>query len=767
MRHAFRPAVVARLLLPAIVCALSPVGSASCAEKVVGESTRPAAESSANPASLKFELDVMPILTAAGCNSGPCHGKQRGQNGFQLSLLGFDHDFDFGAIAVEARGRRVSPTAPERSLLLEKATGQQSHGGGKRFDVGSPSYEILRRWIAGGMPRAGENDPKFLGIELQPKDVLLQPKAQQQIRVTAKYSDGSSRDVTSLTTYQSNDAAVTAVNEAGLLTAGKLPGETAVMARYMNQIGVVHIAVPQTGTVDKAAYAKLPRSNFIDDLVWKRLERLGIMPSGGIDDATFLRRAYLDVIGRLPTPDEVRTFLADKSATKREQLVDALLERPEYADFWANKWADLLRPNPYRVGMKSVMSFDAWIRDSFRQNKPYDQFVRELVTAKGSTWRNGAAVMFRDRRSAEEITTMVAQLFLGVRLDCARCHHHPFEVWGQDEFYGTAAYFARVGYKGTGVSPPISGGEEFIYARNGGPGVKHPLTGQEVTPKPLTQKLEDVVTSDTEIENDRESTNFDRRDAFFAWMVDEKNPYFAQVAVNRVWADVMGRGIVEPVDDMRATNPPTNPELLAALAADFRKQKFDVKKLLRTILTSQVYQLSAIPNERNSWDSKNFSRHYRQQLRAEVLLDAVCDITGQVENFSGAMPPESRAMELWTHRVESMFLDAFGRPDLNQDPPCERQPDSTLVQAMHLMNAPRLHAKVTGDDSRPAKLVKADKTPEQIVEDLYLYVYSRLPTDAERKNAADIFSADPSKHRETAEDLLWALLNTPEFLFKN
>ncbi len=704
----------------------------------------------------------MPILTAAGCNSGPCHGKSRGQNGFQLSLLGYDDNFDFQAIAVEARGRRVSPAAPERSLLLEKATGQVSHGGGKRFEPGSTEYEVMRRWIADGMLRANEADPKFIGIDVQPREVLLAPKAKSQIKVTAKYSDGSTRDVTSLTSYQSNDTAVAAVDAVGLLSAGSLPGETAVMTRYMNNIGVVHVAVPQTGEVDKAVYAKLPRNNYIDELVWKRLERLGIKPSDTIDDATFLRRAHLDVIGRLPSVDETRAFLDDKSPTKREQLVDALLARPEYADHWANKWADLLRPNPYRVGMKSVMSFDAWIRDSFRTNKPYDQFVRELVVAKGSTFRNGAAVLYRDRRGAEEITTMVCQLFLGVRLDCARCHHHPFEVWGQDEFYGTAAYFARVGYKGTGIGPPISGGEEFIFPGIRG-GVKHPLTGADVAPKPLDQA---VATTAEAAATAAAAMDEDPREAFYRWMSDEKNPYFAQVGVNRVWAEVMGRGIVDPVDDLRATNPPSNPELLAALAADFRKQKFDLKKLLRTILTSQVYSLSSMPSERNAWDSKNYSRHYRQQLRAEVLLDAVGDITGLRESF-GAMPAESRAMELWTHRIDSLFLDAFGRPDLNQDPPCERAPESTLVQAMHLMNAPRLHAKVTNDAARPALLVKQEKTPDQIVEELYLAVYSRMPTAAERQAADGIFSADPTKHRETAEDLLWALMNTPEFLFKN
>jgi hypothetical protein len=340
-----------------------------------------------------------------------------------------------------------------------------------------------------------------------------------------------------------------------------------------------------------------------------------------------------------------------------------------------------------------------------------------------------------------------------VRLDCAKCHHHPFEVWGQDDFYGAAAYFSSVGYKGTGISAPISGSEEFIYFGNK-KSVKHPVTDAEVAPKPL---LGDATPAEGE----------DLRETFFRWMVDEHtNPYFAQVAVNRLWADVMGRGIVDPVDDIRATNPPSNPELLAALAKHFRAVGFDQKKLLRTILTSHVYGLSAVPNERNAWDVKNYSRHYRQQLRAETLLDAVCDATGVGESFN-AMPPGSRAVELWTHRVDNLFLDSFGRPDPNQDPPCERSSEATLVQAMHLMNAPNLHKKVTADDGRVAQLVKTEKSPEAMVEQLYLAAYSRLPSDEERRAAVDIFSADPTKHRQSAEDLLWALLNTPEFLFKN
>ena len=708
-------------------------------------------KSSAN-SQLTFELDVMPILTSTGCTSGPCHGKSRGQNGFQLSLLGFDSDFDYASIVKHARGRRVNPTAPDQSLLLLKASGQTPHGGGIRVPGGSENFETIRRWIAAGMPRSTPSDPTLVGIEVSPRERILPAKAREQLRITARYSDGSTRNVTAETAYQSNDTAVAAIDVAGTVTAGALPGETAIMARYMNHIAVFNVAVPIAGSVDKETFSSLPRRNFIDELIWKRLQTLGITPSAACDDATFLRRASLDVIGRLPTPDEARAFLADKAADKRARLVDALLERPEYGDHWANKWVDLLRPNPYHVGVKATFNYDAWIRDAFRTNKPYDKFVFDLLTARGSTFRNGATVMFRDRRTPEDLTTITCQLFLGIRLDCARCHHHPFEVWGQDDFYGTASYFTRVGRKGIGISAPISAGEEFIFTALKG-SIAHPITGLEVAPKPLTGEA--PIAADE-----------DPRAAFARWIIGPENRHFEQVAVNRIWADIMGRGIVEPVDDIRATNPPSNPELLAALGRDFRKLGFDQKKLLREILNSHAYELSSLPNPRNSWDQKNYSRHYRQRLRGETLLDAVCDITGVPEVYEG-LAPKSRSVEIWTHRIDNLFLDSFGRPDPNQDPPCERTPDSTMVQSLHLMNAPSLHKKVTDDKGRIAALAKSAKSPEDIVEELYLATYTRYPTAEERTAASKLFPADRAKHREIAEDLLWALLNTPEFTFKN
>jgi hypothetical protein len=736
------------------------------------------------PAAVSFELDVMPILSARGCNSGPCHGKQRGQNGFQLSLLGFDPDFDFAAITKEARGRRVFPAAPEKSLLLQKPAGEQPHGGGKRIDVAGREYDTIRRWIETGMPRRIANEPKLERVTVEPNERIMTKNTEQQLAVTAFYSDGSTRDVTGLAGYQSSESAVAAVDAAGCVKTGPIPGEAAIMARYMGEIAVANVAVPLGERVPAEVYTALPRYNFIDEHVWAKLERLGVIPSEQAGDATFLRRAYIDVIGRLPTPDEAREFLADPSGDKRARLVDRLLERPEYADHWANKWADLLRPNPYRVGIKAVRSLDAFLRDSFRQNKPYDQFVRDIVTAQGSTWRNGAATVFRDRREPAELTTIVSQLFLGVRLECAKCHHHPFEIWGQDDFYGFAAFFGRVGFKGTGLSPPISGGEEMVYTAGTG-SVKHPLTDQVLAPRPLGGEPLATGAGEEPPADPSASTSSrtqrgrrrrpsgpaadpenDPREALAKWMTTDDNPYFAKVMVNRVWADVMGRGLVEPVDDMRGTNPASNPELLDALANDFRRQGYDLKKLLKTILSSYVYGLSSTPNDTNVADTRNYSRHYRQRLRAEVLLDAMCDITGVPESFD-AMPPGSRAMELWTHRSDSLFLDSFGRPDPNQDPPCERTTDTTVVQALHLMNAPRLNAKITADTGRAATLAATNLTPEKIVEQLYLLVYARQPTEDELKIGLKVFDDRKGNRRLATEDLLWALLNTPEFVFKD
>ena len=699
-----------------------------------------------------FESDIQPLLTRLGCNAGPCHGKSRGQNGFALSLLGFDSDFDYSALANEGRGRRVFPTAAEESLLLRKAVGLVPHGGGKRLEIGSPPYEEILTWIRNGLPRTPADAPKLVRVVIEPSSCRLAPKQQQPLRVIAEYSDGRRRDVTDATGYQSNDRTIAAIAPAGdgVIQAGLIPGEAAVMARYMNHIAVCSVTIPLPGTVPDSAYEVLPRSNPVDDLVWKKLKLLGMLPSPPASDSTFHRRAFLRAIGRLPTPGETESFLADASPNKRQTLIDSLLRRPEYGDFWANKWADLLRPNPYRAGIKSVWNLDAWLKDAFRKNMPYDQFVRELITAQGSTWNNGATVIFRDRPESIEIASSVSQLFLGVRLECAKCHHHPFEVWSQDDFYGFASFFSRVGRKGQGLSPPISGGEEIIFTKDSGQ-LMHGRTGVPVLPKAL--KGEPLKLGPDE----------DPRDVLASWMTDTTNPFFPRVMANRIWAEIMGYGLVDPVDDLRATNPASNEALLDYLTADLRQQNYDIKKLVRLIMTSSVFGLSSHPNERNISDIKNFSRYYRQRMRAEVLLDAVNDVLDVEEDFA-AMPPGSRAIQLWTYRASSLFLDTFGRPDLNQDPPCERSSESTTPQVLHLMNSPALNRKLSSDAARPAKLAASELSNEAIVQQSYLLIYNRFPTNDELQRAVEILP-QRDQRRRAVEDLFWALLNTPEFSF--
>ncbi len=697
---------------------------------------------------MTFEMDIQPLLTRFGCNAGACHGKSRGQNGFALSLLGFDSDFDYEQLVRAGRGRRIFPAAAESSLLLRKAAGKVPHGGGVRIPRESPSYELLRTWIQNGAPRNPPDAPTLVRVLVEPQNHSLAPQEKFQLRVWAEYSDGHRRDVTDASAFQSNDRVIAAVSPEGLIQAGPYPGESAIMVRYMNNIAVCGVMIPLPGEVPAEAYAALPRNNQVDELVWNKLQLLGMLPSSAASETTFHRRAYLRVIGRLPTPDEVRTYLADPSPDKRQRLIDGLLERPEYADFWANKWADLLRPNPFRVGVKSVWMLDAWLRDAFRRNLPYDQFARELITAEGGTFSNGATVIFRDRPDVVEIGSSVSQIFLGVRLECAKCHHHPFEVWSQDDFYGFASFFSRVGHVG-GLSPPISGDEELIFTRDSGE-LRHGRTGVPVAPKPLNGLEMTIGPED------------DPREALVNWMTEPSNPYFAKVMANRVWSDIMGLGLVEPIDDIRATNPASNEALLQFLADDFRQHGYDIKHLIRTITNSYVFGLSTVPAERNVSDLRNFSRYYRQRLRAEVLLDAVNDVLEVEEEFA-AMPPGSRATQLWTYRASSLFLDTFGRPDPNQDPPCERTSDSTTPQILHLMNSPELNRKLMLDTARPAKLAAGDKTNEQIVDEVFLLVYSRLPTADEKQKLLAILPS--TERKRVVEDIFWALMNTPEFMF--
>lgn len=701
-----------------------------------------------------FVRDVLPVLSKAGCSTGGCHAKPEGQNGFHLTVFSYNPKLDYRQILQDARGRRVFPAAPEESLLLLKATETVPHEGGERFAKDSEAYRTLVQWISGGMIYRGENEPTLERISVQPAERIYGKGDTQQLGVQAFYSDGSTRDVTALASFESNDKEIARISDDGLVTAGKMSGQAVIVARFMGLVGDSRISVPADRVLPAEKYASLPVKNFIDELAYAQFQRLGLFPSEPCTDEEFLRRATLDTIGALPSPEEARAFCADTDPAKRDKLIERLLAHPFYADYWANKWADLLRPNTDRAGIKSVYVLDQWLRENFRANRPYDQFVRDIVLTEGNTHRFGPAVIYRDRREPADLTTMFSQLFLGVRLDCAKCHHHPNEKWGQDDFYKMAAFFGPLKRKGAGISAPISAGNETFYFAPGKT-VKHPVTGELLDPQPPDGPT--VKSDDT-----------DPRRALADWMTDPKNPFFARAIANRVWASFFGKGIVDPVDDFRISNPPSNPALLDGIAQELVRQKFDMKGLMRTILRSHLYQLSAVPNEFNRADTRNFSRAYRRRLPAEVLADALADVTGVPDTFAG-MPPGSRAMQAWTYKIDSQTMDAFGRPNSSTDCPCERDTRPSIVQSLHLMNSRLLQEKLASKaaTARTQRLAESKLTPEEIVTELYLTCYSRPPTDEEMKIATGAFTAEGTTRRAATEDVLWSLLNSAEFVFNH
>ncbi len=700
-----------------------------------------------------FVHDVLPVLSKAGCMAGSCHAKPEGQNGFKLSVFNYNPPADYAAIVKDGRGRRVFPAAPQESLILLKPTLGVDHEGGRRFEPDSEPYRLLARWIGGGMPYQATNEPALAGIRVEPSAGSYKHGASQALRVTAKYSDGSIRDVTSLAEFVSQDKELATVDDSGVVRIGRLTGESVVVTRFMGFVDVAHLTVPSDHVLPNDRYRDLPVANFIDQRAYEHFQKLGLFPSARCSDEEFIRRSSLDTIGMLPSPEETRAFLADPSPEKRQRWIDRLLGQPAWADYWANKWADLLRPNPDRVGVKSVYLLDQWLRDAFRRNMAFDQFARAIITAEGDNHRDGPAVVYRDRRDPPELTTMFSQLFLGVRLECAKCHHHPNEKWSQDDFYQFAAFFGSVRQKGDGLSPPISAGSEIFYFAPGGE-VRNPLTDVVLKPRP-PDALGFAVDGD-----------HDPRIALADWLTKPGNPFFARAAVNRVWASFFGRGMVEPVDDFRASNPAVDEPLLDALARDFERHGYDLKHLMRAVLSSELYQLSSTPNETNLADTKSFSRSYRRRLPAEVALDAVSDVTGVPERFEGC-PPGTRAIETWTFKIGSNFLDAFGRPNASTDAPCERDLKTSVVQALHLMNSQALQAKLSDAKGRVRQLVDSGRPASSIAAELYMAALSRRPSDKELAAVATAFSGDKTSRQQAAEDVLWALLNSPEFVFNH
>jgi hypothetical protein len=734
-----------------------------------------------------FANEVVPAFTKLGCNSGGCHGKASGQNGFKLSLFGFESAEDYEYIVREARGRRVSPSAPDNSLLLLKATGQVAHGGGKRLERGSPFHTMVRRWIRQGTPSDSADSPIVRQLEVLPRGRVLERDGTQQMVVIAHFSDGSTADVTRLAQFESNQAEMAVVAPTGLVTAKGLPGSVAVMARYQSHVGVLRVSVPLGAPV----VGLPPARNFIDELVFKQLKELGLPPSARCDDATFLRRATIDIAGRLPTKDEALSFLADNDPKKDEKLIDRLLASGDYADYFANKWSAVLRNRRPSAtdDPKPTVAFHAWIRDSLEQNKHYDQFVREILTAEGEL--GGTAPTLVWYREVKEPTAQledVAQLFLGQRIQCARCHHHPLEKWSQHDYYALAAFFSRLEVKEATIlkkgkkGEPDTPGQPFrVSFKSGKAEMMHPRTNRPVKPAGLGGPELDIP------------PDVDPRQKLAEWITAKDNPYFAQALVNRYWKHFLGRGLVDPEDDLRVTNPASNPELLDALAKHFVAHDHDLKDLVRTICTSQVYRLSVEPNAYNARDTQNYSRFLPRRLQAEVLLDAIDTVTGSKTAFKG-VAPTTRAVQLPDNQFESYFLSAFGRPDAASACECERNSDASLAQALHLLNSEEMLEKISGrkivaapDPNDPKakkappkpsnattgpiggriKELMADKRPdEEKIAELYLIALSRKPTYDE----TDALLAHIKKKGDAQaayEDILWVLINTKEFLFNH
>ncbi len=722
----------------------------------IGETVR-----SQDVADISFIRDVAPILTKAGCNSGACHAKAGGgQNGFELSLLGFEPLEDYEHIVREGRGRRVSLASPERSLLLAKATGRVPHGGGVRMSVDSDNYRLLQRWIFDGAAIGREDTPDLVALDVEPANELMQSGSHRSLRAVARYRDDSTRDVTSLALYESNDHAMVQVNDHGEVTAGDIPGKAAVMVRYQGKVAVFNAAIPLGQPVTEVHEP----NNFIDVHVFSNLRELGIPPSPLCDDATFLRRVSLDIAGRLPTEVEVREFFSHASDMRRGKAIDWYLASSSYADYFANKWTSLLKNRrDEQSDITANFAFHAWIRDSLLENRPYDQLVRELLAATGTVIGNPAVAWYKRVKEPKQQVEDVAQLFLGVRMQCAQCHHHPFERWSQDDYYGLVAFFSQVGRKPTAVP-----GEDLIFHKRGVATAQNIRSGQSVRPVALGDDV-GVIAPDQ-----------DPRLPLADWMSQADNPYFAKAVVNRYWKHFLKRGLIEPEDDIRDTNPPSNPELLAALERHFVDSGFDLKELVRVIVNSRTYQLSSEPNDHNLMDRQNYSRFYPRRLSAEVLLDSIDQFAGTHTEFAD-LPIGTTAVGLPdnSYNKASPFLRVFGRPNAQSVCECERVESANLAQSLHLLNAPDISAKVGSTHGFAERLATdSQTTPVEKVRRLYEAAFARAPTTDELETSIGYLmdsrsdaSGNPldavASLRTNLQDLMWAMINGKEFLFNH
>jgi hypothetical protein len=708
------------------------------------------------PFTWNFTNHVTPVVTKTGCNQGACHGALAGKNGFKLTLRGYDPEVDFYTLTRQATARRISLAEPENSLLLKKAVFAIPHGGGKRFAKDSLEYRVIKEWIEAGTPPPTAQDPEVTELEVYPASVILKPNAEQQLVVRAKYADGKIEDVTRWVKFGSNNDGVASVDDFGRVKTSAA-GEAAITLWYNNRVLYARVAVPFDHQVDPKVYSSYPRSNFIDDHIVAKLQALRLEPSKLASDAEFIRRAYLDAAGVLPTSEEVENFLADTRPNKRALLVDHLLTREEFNDHWAYRLSDLMLVSSRRLRSPQMWSFYNSIRDSVRDNKPWDQFARDIFTSTGSSRQNGAAnyfVLHKDPIDTAENTT---QAFLGQRLTCARCHNHPLEKWTQKQYYQFANLFARVALKNGDEGEPV------IYAKTSGD-INHPRLLRPLEPTPLDgqpMSLDSLA---------------DRRTHFAQWLTAKNNHFFARNIINRVWGHYMGRGLCHPVDDVRATNPASNEELFAALEKDFTANGFDLRRLMRLIMTSTAYQLSSESNSTNQRDDMFYSRYIIKRLPAETLLDAMSQVTGAPSSFPG-YPDGTRALQLPDVRVQSQFLDVFGRPPRILCDAGERSQDPSIAQALHVINGDTLNKKLSREAGSIALLTRIGLSDAKILDQIFLSAVSRYPTAAEKSSLLPVLAqarqvkGSPDVQRDARraalEDLTWALLTSKEFLFNH
>ncbi|MBL8215242.1 MAG: DUF1553 domain-containing protein [Bryobacterales bacterium] len=710
------------------------------------------------PFNWSFRNHVVPVMTKTGCNQGACHGALAGKNGFKLTLRGYDPDVDYDTLTRQSLGRRVSLADPPASLLLQKASFGIPHGGGLRFKKDSLEYRVVQEWIAAGAPAPASTDAEVIGLESFPKQATLKPGDEQSLIVRARYSDGRVEDVTRWVKFSSNNEGVALVDDYGKVKVTG-HGEAAISLWYSSRIIYSRITAPFSNQVSDADYRKFTPRNFIDEHVARKLRGLNLAPSAPATDTAFIRRAYLDAAGVLPSAEEVEQFLADQSPDKRAKLVDRILEKDEYVDYWAYKWSDLMLVSSRRLGPNVMWSFYNWIHDSVAANKPWDQFARDIFTSSGSTRSNGALNYFFLHKDPIDLTENATQAFLGQRLTCARCHNHPMEKWTQKQYYQMVNLFARVGIKSNSTDP----NDVMVFAKTSGD-VNHPRLLRPLPPTPLDGQPMSLDSTE------------DRRKHFAAWLTSPKNPYFARNIVNRVWANFMGRGLVDPVDDVREANASSNEELFKALIDDFIAHKFDVKHLARTIMNSSAYQLSSEANATNQSDNIYYSKYIIKRLPGEVILDAMSQVTGVPTAFPN-YPAGTRALQLPDVQVKSEFLTAFGRPNRVICDMSERSSDPSIAQALHVINGDTLNKKLSAAEGAVALFLKLGLSDSRILDHMFLSAYSRFPTDAEKQSSLKALAearnvngtADAQKEarRQALEDLLWVLLTSKEFLFNS